>query len=597
MTRAVVALVLTGIIAMGSAGVAAATVVTRGPYLQTPTASSMIVRWRTDVATTSRVAYGDAPDALSTNVDDATATTEHIIEVSGLTADTRYYYSIGEIGTPLAGADSAHYFQTAPTPGTARAMRLWSIGDAGFTGANVNAVRDAYGTFAGTTAADLFLLLGDNAYLSGTDAQYQAAVFDTHAIMLQTTPVWSVVGNHEAVSSNSVTQTGPYFDMFSFPTAAEAGGVASGTESYYAFDYGDVHFIVLDSEQAPSMSGTPMLTWLEADLQAAVMNNPDWIVALWHRPPYTKGLLHNSDTESNEINMRQFVVPILENYGVDVVFSGHSHSYERSYLIDNHYGLSTTFSAANQVDPGNGDPAGTGAYRKESLAPDGHSGTVYVVNGSGSQVRSTTLNHPAMVVGLLELGSVVIDIDTHTFTARMLNRAAEVRDTFRIIKGTACPSAPATGCSTAAKGKVLIKDSADPTKDKWLWKWKEGSLNAVALGDPTAQTDYAFCVYDAGGVVVGGSIFHGAPEWKVTGSGFSYKDTALSRYGIKTIKLNVDAGSILVKASGANTGIAPLAVTFPLTAQLVNLDSGACWESAFATEKTNTASKVVAKAP
>ena len=68
-------------------------------------------------------------------------------------------------------------------------MRIWSIGDAGFTGANLDAVRDAYATFAGTSAADLFLLLGDNAYLHGTDAQYQAAVFDEHAVMLRTTPV------------------------------------------------------------------------------------------------------------------------------------------------------------------------------------------------------------------------------------------------------------------------------------------------------------------------------------------------------------------------------------------------------------------------
>ena len=45
--------------------------------------------------------------------------------------------------------------------------------------------------------------------------------------------------------------------MFSFPTAGEAGGVASGTEAYYSFDYGNVHFIVLDSEQSPATAGTP----------------------------------------------------------------------------------------------------------------------------------------------------------------------------------------------------------------------------------------------------------------------------------------------------------------------------------------------------
>ena len=91
-------------------------------------------------------------------------TTEHVVTVTGLLSGTQYYYSVGEIGTPLAGDDADHHFRTAPVPGTAVPMRLWSIGDAGFVGANLDSVRDAYGVFNGTTAADLFLLLGDNVY-------------------------------------------------------------------------------------------------------------------------------------------------------------------------------------------------------------------------------------------------------------------------------------------------------------------------------------------------------------------------------------------------------------------------------------------------
>src|SRR4029453_6859165 len=164
-------------------------VVTRGPYLQIPTSSSIIVRWRTDVATSSQVAYGPMPGSLSSTVDDATLTTEHIVTVSGLSADTQYYYSVGEIGTPLAGDTPGHYFRTAPTTGTAKPLRFWSIGDAGFTGPALDAVRDAYATFAGTSAADLFLLLGDNAYNNGTDLQYQAAVFEDNAAILRPTPL------------------------------------------------------------------------------------------------------------------------------------------------------------------------------------------------------------------------------------------------------------------------------------------------------------------------------------------------------------------------------------------------------------------------
>ena len=580
-----------------AAAAADAALLTRGPYLQMPSPSGVTVRWRTDVATTSRVAFGAAPGGLTQNVDDPTLTTEHIVPVTGLAAETTYYYSVGEIGVPIAGDDANHHFRTAPATGTARPLRLWSIGDAGFTGANLDAVRDAYTTFNGSSTADLFLLLGDNAYVTGTDAQYQTALFDEHQAMLRTTPVWSVVGNHEAFSSNSVTGVGPYFDMFSFPTAAEVGGVASGTESYYAFDYANVHVIVLDSEQAPAAAGTPMLVWLEADLQSAVLQNPDWIIALWHRAPYSKGLLHDSDTETNEIRMRQFALPILENYGVDVVFSGHSHNYERSYLLDSHYGLSPTFSGANQVDPGDGDPNGDGAYHKSATGPSSHAGAVYVVNGSGSEVRIATLNHPAMVAGLLELGSVVLDIDGNTLTAQFINSAAQVRDTFRIVKGLTCPEVPAAACGSAPKGKLTIKNNTDPSKDKWIWKWKGGTLAGPAVGDPSGQTDLAVCVYDGSGALLGGTIPHATPGWAAQGNGLRYTDDLLTQHGLKTIKLNFASGLILAKARGGNAAVPTLPAAFPLRAQLINLDSGTCWESQFATAKTNSAKKVVAVLP
>jgi hypothetical protein len=556
----------------------------------------MIVRWRTDTPTPSRVEYGPAPGALASSVDDAVPTTEHVVTVSGLVPDTQYYYAVGSPAGALVGDDADHHFSTAPIPGTPKALRMWAIGDAGFTGPNLNAVRDAYAAFNGSSSADLFLLLGDNAYLFGTDAQYQAAVFDAHAAMLRTTPVYSVFGNHEAFSSNSTTQVGPYFTMFSFPTAAEAGGVASGTESYFSFDYANLHFVLLDSEQAPTSSSTPMLTWLESDLQATTA---DWVVAMWHRPPYSRGLLHNSDVEVAEINMRQYAVPILESYGVDLVLAGHSHSYERSYFIDGHYGFSATFTDAHKLDAGDGDPAGDGAYRKEDLGPTPHSGAVFVVDGSGSEVRNATLDHPAMIVGRLELGSLILDVAGDTLTARFLNSAGVVRDTFRIVKGAACAPSPASGCAAAPRGKIAVRDKADDPRDVWSWTWRDGTLGASELGSPAHETDVAICVYDAAGVLVGGSLLHGLPGWTTLPKGFRYADATLARRGFRKVRVKYGAGSARVQAlaKGAGAGVPPLPATFPVTAQLVNLDSGACWQSVFTTPSRNEPGRLVAKLP
>jgi hypothetical protein len=574
--------------------------VTRGPYLQTPTTTSMIVRWRTNTPTNSRVAIGPAPGSLGTNFDSLVPTTEHVVPVTGLTPDTAYYYSVGSTAGAFVGDDTDHFFRTAPTTGSQTPFRIWTIGDAGFTGAPLDAVRDAFKAYnGGTSATDLFLLLGDNAYLTGTDVQFQAAVYDEHAEMLRTTPVYSVFGNHERFSSLDLSQTGPYFDMFSFPTLAEAGGVASGTESYYSFDYGNAHFIVLDSEDfTPTAATGPMYTWLQSDLAATTA---DWVIALWHRPPYSKGLLHDSDVEANEVRMRQFVLPALENVGVDLVLSGHSHNYERSYFLDGHYGLSTTFSSAFQKDPGDGDPAGDGAYRKTDVGPIPHSGAVYVVNGSGSEFRNATLNHPAHVVGLLETGSMVIDIDGPTLTARFLSGGGVVDDQFQIVKGSSCASTPATGCGTAVRGKITVRENPNPARSKWSWKWKGGTVDENDVGDPTDQTDVAVCVYDATGTLLGGQIFHGAAEWSAINRGFQYRDKALTRFGIQKIKIRTGTPSlgayVQVKGKGVGIGNPTLPVTTPVTAQFVNLDNGKCWSSQFTTTRTNETNRVTAVIP
>src|SRR5678815_3633156 len=74
---------------------AAAVSVTRGPYLQIGTPNSTIVRWRTDVATNSRVSFGTTQGSLTSVTDNATQTTEHEVLVSGLSSATKYFYSIG----------------------------------------------------------------------------------------------------------------------------------------------------------------------------------------------------------------------------------------------------------------------------------------------------------------------------------------------------------------------------------------------------------------------------------------------------------------------------------------------------------------------
>src|SRR5262249_34628012 len=91
---------------------------TRGPYLQTGTPSSVVVRWRTSVPSDSRVTFGLSPASLVLSATDSTSTTEHAVTLTGLSANTRYYYAVGSTTETVAGGDSNHSFVTAPPTGT-----------------------------------------------------------------------------------------------------------------------------------------------------------------------------------------------------------------------------------------------------------------------------------------------------------------------------------------------------------------------------------------------------------------------------------------------------------------------------------------------
>ena len=158
-----------------SACTGSAPTITRGPYLNNGSTDAVTVRWRTGSATDSVVAYGRSSSALDSVVRIPGSRTEHVVRLIGLAPDTRYFYAVGATGSPLVG-DATYSVVTAPN--APRATRMWVIGDAGTGSSGQRAVRDAYTRFAGTRATDLWFMLGDNAYVDGTDAQYQTAVFN-----------------------------------------------------------------------------------------------------------------------------------------------------------------------------------------------------------------------------------------------------------------------------------------------------------------------------------------------------------------------------------------------------------------------------------
>ena len=179
-----------------------------------------------------------------------------------------------------------------------------------------------------------------------------------------------------------------------------------------------------------------MVRWLKQDLEA---NRQDWLVAFCHHPPYTKGN-HDSDkdrdSDTRMKKMREIVLPMLEEHGLDLMLNGHSHVYERSFLLNGVYGHSTNLNervSFKSLKDGRVD--GTGRYTKPTLGPAPSEGAVYVVAGSSGQTSGGGLQHPVMCLSLNVLGSLVLDFDRNRMDATFIDDKAIVRDYFTIVKG------------------------------------------------------------------------------------------------------------------------------------------------------------------
>jgi len=415
----------------------------RAPYIQMLTQSSVIIRWMTEDNQLGIIRYGENPERMSAVESEQSPAKNHGVKLSSLKPATRYYYQTGTISGSHDYDSEKHWFYTHPEEVTP--TRVWVIGDSGKAGETLSQVRDSAlnwmqgnplvlnqddsnntsdEKFIKGPLINIWIALGDIAYRSGTNDQFQAALFDTFEDLLANTALWPIYGNHDE-------RRWTYFRIFDLPENAEAGGVASHTENYYSIDYSNIHFVMLDSQASDRSKTGDMANWLKRDL---AQNKKTWVIAAFHHPPYTKGS-HDSDESSDSRGrmqeMRENIVPVLEDGGVDLVLSGHSHMYERSYLLDCAYETSDRFSTENIVSEG---IHGKHQQYVKPMQQKEHQGAVYVIAGSAARIDQGPIDHPAHHIGLLEAGSMVIDVDNNKLIARFINNKGQVRDEFSITK-------------------------------------------------------------------------------------------------------------------------------------------------------------------
>ncbi len=189
------------------------------------------------------------------------------------------------------------------------------LGDNGSGGRNqMDVARQMARTYE-RTPYGLVLLAGDISYYGSIDERWDEVFVEPYTPLIDAGVQWELaIGNHELSekkSDDAVEEIQAQLRRFGKP----------GT--YYTATHGPMEVFVLDSSipLATGVGGPEQLAWLEAALAASTA---PWKVALMHQPPYSSG------AHGSHLDVRRAVEPLFVEYGVDVVFTGHDHHYERT---------------------------------------------------------------------------------------------------------------------------------------------------------------------------------------------------------------------------------------------------------------------------
>lgn len=304
----------------------------RGPFIQSTTPTNTLIVWRTDVPLNSIVDYGKTP-LLGSSITNSEATTNHVIQVANLTPNTVYFYRVRSEDEEGSIASNLDYFRTFKTKGS---VHFVYVGD---TGQNT-AAQFFNAKVMADLGPDLVVHGGDIVYGGFDDKTPDDRVFAQYlrySGQMLNTPFFFTLGNHDLNCCGGVSEYNPtnfvlnatsFQKTFYLPTNS-----ATGTEHFYSFDDGDVHFVALFNPWFTVYdfnTNTVQYQWLTNDL--ATTEKP-WKVLFFHSPMAHSGLHSTADRNGNrildQVEVMATVGGAAAKYGVQLVLCSHEHNYER----------------------------------------------------------------------------------------------------------------------------------------------------------------------------------------------------------------------------------------------------------------------------
>lgn len=300
-------LCLAGLLAVAS-GVSSQTVsatrLTRFPYIQRPTTSSITLIWETATPASCAIRYGLTPE-MPDEKRLAGQEKHHAAELMGLKANSAYHYRVFADGAPIMPPG---IFKTNKDESHAD-FSFAVLGDSG-TGAEAQKSVAAQMLRA---EPDFIIHTGDVIYPAGAAKDYDKKFFLPYKDLLSSVCIYPTMGNHDYRANAGR----PYLDVFMLPANNPAK-----SERYYSFDYANAHFVCIDSVlPIGGIKEQEQFRWLKKDLAST---HKPWKFVFAHYPPYSNSR-HGSDME-----LRKRYSPLFEKYSVDMMFSGHDHNYQRT---------------------------------------------------------------------------------------------------------------------------------------------------------------------------------------------------------------------------------------------------------------------------
>jgi uncharacterized protein (TIGR03437 family) len=305
------------------------------------------------------------------------------VTLTGLRPGTEYFYRVLLDGGELAPPEDLRFRTAAPGP-----FQFLAFGDSGTGGDEqrrlallINRERPA-----------LVIHTGDIAYPDGTFSEFRNNHFAIYSPLMRRVPFFPSPGNHEYNTPAAI----PYVLLHTNPTE----GVPEPDQGrYYSFDWGDVHFVSVDTNApfARALEGRgQMIRWLEEDLRRT---RRLWRVVYFHHPVRPTS---NHENDPTSAQVRQHLEPIFDRHDVQLIFGGHEHNYQQA------------------APRRGGEFVGSGQ------------GTVNIITGGGGAILYSVTPRPGLVFGFSDYHYLRCEVDGPRLTIRAIDIQDRQQDQFTV---------------------------------------------------------------------------------------------------------------------------------------------------------------------